>query len=652
MASLGGACTQLRLPVPVSRGLTDYRPVVYSSAAPSLSTSSGEFSRNGSIFSQLHSSLTVNRLNARRFSLKPRRIDLRPVNYRQAVKVTATGLSGENGNANGSLPTDAEGAATLSESRNELGGSGEGGSGEGGSKASVNPLPGVSAESGGSDGRKVVVIGAGWAGLGAAHHLTKQGYDVTLLEAGRQPGGLVAGWRSDKGKPVEVGIHGFWYPYRNIFALTDELGLKPFTDWTRSAQYSPAGLEVESPIFQDLPRLPSPLGTFVWTQFKRLPLADRLSALALMYAMVDFDNSDDAWRRYDRLTARELFKQYGCTDRVYREAFNPMLLVGLFAPGEQCSAAATLGMLYYFILAHQADFDVVWCRGTVGETIFAPWIQTMEASGNFRFLPNRRVTDIATAEDDPDRVTAVVCGDEVFAADAVVSAVGISGLKNIVASSPALSSRKEFLGVANLGAIDVLAVRLWLDRKITIPKPSNACFGFDETTGWTFFDLNAIHDEYKDEPCTVVEADFYHANQYLPMSDEAIVATVMRYLATCLPAFASAQVTDSAVVRFPRAVTHFSPGSYQHLLPATTSFTNLFMAGDWIITRHGSWSQEKAYVTGLEAANRVVRLVVEGEPATIIPVERDEEHIEQLRQLNQSAKQAINLLPFAGTLLQ
>ncbi|CAI5528135.1 unnamed protein product, partial [Closterium sp. Naga37s-1] len=215
----------------------------------------------------------------------------------------------------------------------------------------------------------------------------------------------------------------------------------------------------------------------------------------------------------------------------------------------------------------------------------------MEASGNFRFLPNRRVTDIATAEDDPDRVTAVVCGDEVFAAEAVVSAVGISGLKNIVASSPALSSRKEFLGVANLGAIDVLAVRLWLDRKITIPKPSNACSGFDETTGWTFFDLNAIHDEYKDEPCTVVEADFYHANQYLPMSDEAIVATVMRYLATCLPAFASAQVTDSAVVRFPRAVTHFSPGSYQHLLPATTSFTNLFMAGDWIITCHGSWSQ-------------------------------------------------------------
>lgn len=213
---------------------------------------------------------------------------------------------------------------------------------------------GAGSTSGDSYGKKkVVVVGAGWAGLGAAHHLSKQGYDVTLLEAGPQPGGLVAGWKTPGGKSVEVGIHGFWYPYRNIFALTDELGLKPFTEWTTSSQYSPAGLEVESPIFQEMPRLPSPLGTFVWTQFKRLPLADRLTALPLMYAVVDFDNSDEAWRRYDKLTARELFRQYGCSERVYSEAFNPMLLVGLFAPGEQCSAAATLGMLYYFILAHQ-----------------------------------------------------------------------------------------------------------------------------------------------------------------------------------------------------------------------------------------------------------------------------------------------------------
>jgi uncharacterized protein with NAD-binding domain and iron-sulfur cluster len=73
----------------------------------------------------------------------------------------------------------------------------------------------------------VVVIGAGWAGLGATYHLAQQGYEVTLLEAGSYPGGLVAGWKTAQGRSIEAGIHGFWYPYRNIFALMKELGLTP-----------------------------------------------------------------------------------------------------------------------------------------------------------------------------------------------------------------------------------------------------------------------------------------------------------------------------------------------------------------------------------------------------------------------------------------
>ncbi len=482
---------------------------------------------------------------------------------------------------------------------------------------------------------KITVIGAGWAGLGATYHLAKHGYDVTLLEAGAYPGGLVAGWKTAQGKSVEAGIHGFWYPYRNIFHLVDELGLKPFTDWTRSAQYSPQGLEVESPIFQDCPPLPAPIGTFLYTQFKRLPLWDRATALPLLYAMIDFDNTDAAWRRYDKLTARELFRQYGVSERLYKEAFEPMLLVGLFAPGEQCSAAATLGMLYYFIIAHQPDFDVVWCRGTVGEQIFQPWCNAIENLGG-KVLAGKRVTDIAL--DEQGRTNAVICGEERFPTDAVISAVGISGLQNIISSSQSLGDRPEFANVMNLGSIDVLATRLWLDRRVRIPRASNACFGFDQTTGWTFFDLNALHDEYRDAEGTVIEADFYHANQLIAMSNEAIIAKVQRDIATCVPAVGNAQVVDRSVIRLRRAVTHFAPGSYQYLLPRQTSITNLFMSGDWIVTDHGSWSQEKAYVTGLEAANAVVRQFGLGELAPIVPVEPDEPHIETLRDLNRSVR--------------
>lgn len=41
--------------------------------------------------------------------------------------------------------------------------------------------------------KKVVVVGGGWAGFGAAKHLAEQGYAVTLLEAAKNPGGLSGG---------------------------------------------------------------------------------------------------------------------------------------------------------------------------------------------------------------------------------------------------------------------------------------------------------------------------------------------------------------------------------------------------------------------------------------------------------------------------
>lgn len=62
-------------------------------------------------------------------------------------------------------------------------------------------------------------------------------------------------------------------------------------------------------------------------------------------------------------------------------------------------------------------------------------------------------------------------------------------------------------------------------------------------------------------------------------------------------------------------------------------------------------SQEKAFVTGLEAANRVVELFREGTLARIVPVEEDEPHVTALRQVNQAAKGVISRLPFANYFL-
>jgi uncharacterized protein with NAD-binding domain and iron-sulfur cluster len=128
------------------------------------------------------------------------------------------------------------------------------------------------------------------------------------------------------------------------------------------------------------------------------------------------------------------------------------------------------------------------------------------------------------------------------------------------------------------------------------------------------------------------------------LSDDAIVDKVKANLDFCEPAFASATVVDSAVLRFPKAVTHFSPGSYQNRPFQATSLPNVFMAGDWVKgLDHGAngLSQERAYVTGLTAASLVCSRLGQGGQAVVLPVEPDEPHIALGRQVNRAVKEAL-----------
>lgn len=268
-----------------------------------------------------------------------------------------------------------------------------------------------------------------------------------------------------------------------------------------------------------------------------------------------------------------------------------------------------------------------------------------------KFLEGRRVTDFYFNEE-TGCISELICGKESLKADAVILAVGISTLQEIIQNSAALCTREEFLKVLNLSSIDLLTVKLKLDKKVNIPFASNACSGFDDSNGWTFFDLNTIYDEHKDEAETVIQAEFFQANELLPLKDEDVVAKTMLHLSKCIKDLENATVIDKEIRRFPKSLTHFFPGSYKYMMRGSTSFPNLFMAGDWIITRHGSWSQEKSFVTGLEAANRVVDYLEEGTFARIIPVEEDEPHIEALRSLNRNLNQIIAQLPWSNYFIQ
>ena len=65
----------------------------------------------------------------------------------------------------------------------------------------------------------VVVIGAGWAGWGAAKALCQAGVRVTLIDGMADPTGREPP-KTASGKPFEAGTRGFWKDYPNINQLT------------------------------------------------------------------------------------------------------------------------------------------------------------------------------------------------------------------------------------------------------------------------------------------------------------------------------------------------------------------------------------------------------------------------------------------------
>ncbi|KAK9832047.1 hypothetical protein WJX81_001885 [Elliptochloris bilobata] len=483
-------------------------------------------------------------------------------------------------------------------------------------------------------------------GFGAAHALAKaHGVDVLLLDSAESPGGLSTGWRTLAGRPLEPGVKGFWSQYANIHALADELGIQPFTGWAQSRFLSPAGLEVTAPVLRDRPRLPTPLGSLVHSSpfFQRLPLADRLSAWPLVTALLEHALDADAYAAYDAISAQHLFLGAGISPRLYWEFLEPMLLVTLFAPGAELSAAAALAMLYYFVLARQDAFDVRWCRGSVAEQVFKPWRARLEAAG-VRLLGGRRALCVLPGQAGRRfRVEVSAKGkgaEECHEADAIVLAVGVKAMQQIVAASPQLAAAPDLAHVRGLGTDDVMAVRLWLDGVVRPATASNVVAGFDAGVGATVFDLSSLQDEFRERRgSSVVEADFYHAGSLLALTDDQVVEHVQeKYLGAAAPAYRQSRVLDASVLRFPGAVTAFAPGSHGCMPRVRTGVPGVFCAADWVAQGPGDaaggakgLSQEKALASGLEAGNLAAASVGRRPGAHVFPAAPDEPHVAAAR---------------------
>ncbi|GAX86496.1 hypothetical protein CEUSTIGMA_g13904.t1 [Chlamydomonas eustigma] len=134
------------------------------------------------------------------------------------------------------------------------------------------------------------------------------------------------------------------------------------------------------------------------------------------------------------------------------------------------------------------------------------------------------------------------------------------------------------------------------------------------------------------------ELDFYNASALLPLSDQEIQDRALSlYLPKCISGFQdNCKVEDASILRFRSSVTAFSPGSRKHMPEVKSDLQGVMICGDWVRQAPGlpqGLSQEKAYVTGLQAGNSAAEYCKLRPVIGVERVEADEPHVVALREV-------------------
>lgn len=438
---------------------------------------------------------------------------------------------------------------------------------------------------------RVVVVGAGVAGIAAATRLAEAGREVWLLESTAAGGGRARSFVDrTSGDAIDNGQHALMGCYDEFLALLARVGTRgalfesdlriPLCDVTLD---DPA----QRTAFVDAPALPAPLHFAAGLlRYRHLPLRERLSALLAGDRLVRRFGRPDA---PDTTVARAL-AGLGQSSRARRALWDPIVWATLNADPEEASAKLLAAVVGRALLASREGSRFLLPAVPLSELYVEPGRKFLEARGGaFRV---RMGVDAIDVED--GRVRGVCAGGERIAASAVVLAVPPAAVRRLAVPGLALDAALE-------RATPIVSVTLWLDRDPGGP-PFLGLVGAE--TQW-IFRVDAVHGRGPGPLGHRLACVRSGAAAWADVPRERIAEIVTADVRRALPGARDAEVRHHLVVT-EHAATLAPDPAIQRLRPAVrTGIAGLHLAGDWVDTGLPA-TLESAALAGHRAAGQVI----------------------------------------------
>jgi len=411
-----------------------------------------------------------------------------------------------------------------------------------------------------------VVIGAGFAGMSAALHLSREGHQVTLLESKTYIGGRAHSFTEPKTQLIlDNGQHILMGCYHHCLEMVDLIGVRDrlnVPDHLRVPYRNRDGTES----WLDASQAPPPFHLLTaLSRFKEINWHDRL-------AMIGFALRVQCGARPRKgETVGQWLKRHGQTPGAMRALWEPYCVAALNEPTETASAHLFDRVLRQSLFGGPRDASIYLANVGLSD-LFMPELQWMLESTGGKVASSTSVKSLEFSEKHVTRV--FTSRESIDHPDQVVSAVPWKACRSLLPPDDPLRDR-----LASIGSSPILAWHVLCDVELT----REMFVGFlDARIDWIFNRTPQLEKTHQGKYLysIVISA----ASSLDTLKTPEIEAILWKEIGEFFPEARKATIEHSVMYRS-RDATFAARPEVEPLRPGPqTRWENFWLAGDWTTT--------------------------------------------------------------------